>query len=318
MSLVLMALAVVSFGFVSCSDDEDEKYTVSYTSDYGTAPTSIEVEEDTVLSETQLPTISVEDTNGYIFNGWYDGETKAVAGTYKVTKNVTLTAKWTVRYANYWGTWSLMGSDYSMWAEITKDSFSWATKGYGTTKTEYEYVKWATDSDGNAVFYGYPTEKRYTDDDPAASLTFTAEKVLFDVPSMKNNAYVQNYTSAELTAGDAYENQYEGYAPYWGTYTGSLTVNSDAYDITVTVSNGKFAYSSTKMSGEYTNIAWEATSSGRSVSKWTLSGYADTDTDKETAKIIFEADLSGDSPAYTFTVNVAAMGTPSSTLTKSE
>ena len=315
-----MAVCAISLGFVSCSNDDDEpkKYTVTYSTAYGTAPASIEVEEGTALSENQIPSPSVTDSNGYIFNGWYDGETKAVAGTYKVTKNVTLTAKWTVRYADYWGTWSLMGTDYPMWANITKDSFSWAAKGYGTTKTVYEYVKWSSDSAGNKVFYGYPTEERYTADNPAASLTFTSEKVLFDVPSMKNNAYVQNYTSAELTAGDAYTNQYEGYAAYWGTYTGSLTVMSQNYDITVTLNNDKFAYSSTQMSGEYTNISWVPTTSGRTVSKWTLSGYAETDTNKETAKITFEADLSGESPAYTFTVNVVAMGTPSSTLTKSE
>lgn len=94
----------------------------------------------------------------------------------------------------------------------------------------------------------------------------------------------------------------------------------NAYDITVTVENGKFAYSSTQMKGEYTNIKWEETQDTSSrpykTTKWTLSGYSTEDSDQATAKVIFEADLSGESPAYTFTVNVAAMGTPSATLTK--
>lgn len=70
-------------------------YTVNYKSDYGTIPDSlkngISVKENTVLNESQLPVLT--DDNA-VFKGWYDGETKALAGEYKVTKNVTLTALW--------------------------------------------------------------------------------------------------------------------------------------------------------------------------------------------------------------------------------
>ena len=62
-------------------------YTVNYKSDYGTIPDSlkngISVKENTVLTDDNA-----------VFKGWYDGETKALAGEYKVTKNVTLTALW--------------------------------------------------------------------------------------------------------------------------------------------------------------------------------------------------------------------------------
>ena len=50
------------------------------------------VTDGTALTVAQLPALTAE---GYTFGGWYDGQTKAEAG-YKVTKNVTLTAKWTV------------------------------------------------------------------------------------------------------------------------------------------------------------------------------------------------------------------------------
>ena len=71
-------------------------YTITYKSDYGTIPDSLKngvsLAENTILTGEQLPALS--DDNA-VFKGWYDGETKAVAGEYAVTKNVTLTALWT-------------------------------------------------------------------------------------------------------------------------------------------------------------------------------------------------------------------------------
>lgn len=72
-------------------------YTVSYLTDKGISTgtasllSPITVTEGTVISDAQLPKLS---ETGWDFIGWYDGETKVVAGSYKVTKNVTLVAKW--------------------------------------------------------------------------------------------------------------------------------------------------------------------------------------------------------------------------------
>ena len=52
----------------------------------------ITVSEGTAITAGQLPELSA---TGWSFEGWYDGETKVVAG-YKVTKNITLVAKWTL------------------------------------------------------------------------------------------------------------------------------------------------------------------------------------------------------------------------------
>lgn len=80
----------------SSSGEEKTTYTVSYSSDYATEQVyklkPVTVQEGTVLGVEQLPVLS---ETGYTFIGWYDGETKVVAGAYKVTKNVTLVAKWT-------------------------------------------------------------------------------------------------------------------------------------------------------------------------------------------------------------------------------
>lgn len=84
----------------SSSGEEKTKYTVSYSSDYATKQVyklkPVTVQEGTVLGVEQLPVLS---ENGFTFIGWYDGETKVVAGAYKVTKNVTLVAKWTKKTA---------------------------------------------------------------------------------------------------------------------------------------------------------------------------------------------------------------------------
>ena len=93
LAALLMALALV-FGFASCDTStggDDTLYrTVTYSTEHATAPEKLTVTDGTALTAEQLPALT---ESGYTFGGWYDGETKAEAG-YKVTKDVTLTAKW--------------------------------------------------------------------------------------------------------------------------------------------------------------------------------------------------------------------------------
>lgn len=94
LAALLMALVLV-FTFASCKTESEEETvyrTVTYSTEHATAPEKLTVTDGTALTAEQLPTLTAE---GYTFGGWYDGETKAEAG-YKVTKDVTLTAKWTV------------------------------------------------------------------------------------------------------------------------------------------------------------------------------------------------------------------------------
>lgn len=108
-SLIVFITHILAFLFVSTilgcsvessSGEEKTKYTVSYSSDYATEQVyklkPVTVQEGTVLGVEQLPVLS---ENGYTFIGWYDGETKVIAGAYKVTKNVTLVAKWSKKTA---------------------------------------------------------------------------------------------------------------------------------------------------------------------------------------------------------------------------
>ena len=108
---VLFVIFSMTFTFFSCKTEVEEPepqptyYTVTYVSEHGTAPEAISVLENTVLTEEQLPSLS---SGTLVFKGWYDGDVKAVAGEYQVTRNVTLTAHWaataTVSYQSVFGT----------------------------------------------------------------------------------------------------------------------------------------------------------------------------------------------------------------------
>jgi len=85
-------------------NQSSQKYTVTYESDWGE---KITVTENTVLTEKELPVLTEVKYDslgeGYVFDGWYDGDTLAIAGNYTVTKDVKLVAKWTKTYrVSYW------------------------------------------------------------------------------------------------------------------------------------------------------------------------------------------------------------------------
>ena len=98
--LVLLAITMVLLPLSGCKNDsvpEPTRYTVKFdkgdNSEYtGDLPADITVEGGTKLTAEQLKGLA--DTADYIFEGWYDGKTKAEGGTYTVTKDVTLEAKW--------------------------------------------------------------------------------------------------------------------------------------------------------------------------------------------------------------------------------
>lgn len=69
-------------------------YTVTYDNGgMGNYVSSIELKSGTTLYDSHLPTLTAEN---YIFQGWYYNDVKVVAGQFKVTSNITLTAKWLV------------------------------------------------------------------------------------------------------------------------------------------------------------------------------------------------------------------------------
>ena len=79
-------------------------YSVSYVNDKGDVPDTFLTTDGAVLSTIQLPEMTCK---GYKFLGWYSGTTKAVAGSYTIYDNITLTAKWQLE--SYSVTYNLNG-----------------------------------------------------------------------------------------------------------------------------------------------------------------------------------------------------------------
>ena len=170
LAALLMALALV-FTFASCdtnsSDDNETETvyrTVTYSTEHATAPEKLTVADGTALTAEQLPALT---ESGYTFGGWYDGETKAETG-YRVTKNVTLTAKWTVnsvtptpddgeddggdtgKTTTYTVTFNT--NDGTTVAAQKIESGKNATEPTAPTKNGYTFGGWFTDSDFTTAF----------------------------------------------------------------------------------------------------------------------------------------------------------------------
>ena len=105
-----------------------KKYTVTYETCFGDVE-KITVTENTVLTEKELPVLTEVKYRYdykdyiYVFDGWYDGDTLAIAGSYKVTKNVTLVAKWIQNYSSV--TAELINDDTEIFITAEKNGSLW-------------------------------------------------------------------------------------------------------------------------------------------------------------------------------------------------
>lgn len=93
--LFLLGIFTLTMVFFSCKAEIEEPqtryYTVTYSSEHGTVPNAISVEENSFLTEEQLPVLSEEN---WVFKGWYDGNSKVEASRYQVKGDVVLSARW--------------------------------------------------------------------------------------------------------------------------------------------------------------------------------------------------------------------------------
>lgn len=64
--------------------------TVTYSSEYGEAPSALQVIKGYALKEADLPEL---EADGKTFGGWFIGENEVEAG-FIVNEDVTLTAAW--------------------------------------------------------------------------------------------------------------------------------------------------------------------------------------------------------------------------------
>ena len=101
----LFGLFFVMGGGIGCSDESTEsvdpieqKYTITYQTNYGTAPEAQSVAAGTLITDDYLPAMATaQDTNGAakIFTGWtLDGTAITATDRKAVTKDITLIASW--------------------------------------------------------------------------------------------------------------------------------------------------------------------------------------------------------------------------------
>ena len=155
-----------------------------------------------VASGTTITLPAPAHRSGYTFNGWYDGSTK-VSSSYKVTKNVTLTASWSYNYSSgsssYDPTYSVSTPSKTEHGSVTASPKS-ASKGDTVTvtvKPDSGYVLetlTVTDKNGNELTLKDKGNGKYTFTMPAGKVevkaTFMEDNSMlnffYDVP---NNAY---------------------------------------------------------------------------------------------------------------------------------
>ena len=155
-----------------------------------------------VASGTTITLPAPAHRSGYTFNGWYDGSTK-VSSSYKVTKNVTLTASWSYNYSggssSYDPTYSVSTPSKTEHGTVTVSPKN-ASKGDTVTvtvKPDSGYVLetlTVTDKNGNELTLKDKGNGKYTFTMPAGKVevkaTFMEDNSMlnffYDVP---NNAY---------------------------------------------------------------------------------------------------------------------------------
>ncbi len=138
---------------VDLTSDEPVTYTVSYQTEYGSAPEAITVSKDTVLKESQLPELS---STGYIFLGWYDEDTKAQAGEYKVQKDVTLVAHWKLdpSYLKYTVIFNSMGGSDVLSQTVTNGQKAACPDNptkEAIVSESYSFAGWYTSTDNGVT-----------------------------------------------------------------------------------------------------------------------------------------------------------------------
>ena len=205
-----------------------QKYTVTYESDWGSVE-KITVTENTVLTEKELPVLTEVRYYGYgyVFDGWYDGNTLALAGSYKVTKDVKLVAKWTKTYRVSYQTAHGTAPD----AICLKEN----------TVLTSEHLPEITTEDGY-IFDGWYTSTSYNDDYKVLADSYTLTNYIYLYAKWIRNSSV----TAELINDDteisitAEKNDSlwtltadEGFANYVWRIEGKVQTNAESASLEV-------------------------------------------------------------------------------------
>ena len=122
-------------------ENKNTSCTITYQSEFGTLPSTQNIDIGTTLSETYLPTLT---QIGQSFTGWYIGEYKVESG-YIVQSNITLTAKWDL--VSYNITYNLNNGTNSTENPATYTAEDETITLSEPTRNGYVFDGWYTSSD---------------------------------------------------------------------------------------------------------------------------------------------------------------------------
>ena len=230
---------LMTFGFISCKAEVVPTYTVTYSSEHGTAPGAISVEENTILTESQLPALS---DGTWVFKGWYVNNVKVVAGEYQVTGNVTLTAQWaataTVSYHSKFGTVP-QSFERELNQTLTEENLN------AMTCSPYTFLGWfyEKDDDDNGTGTQAQAGDAISTDLPLYAKWQTATITRIEHSTNIRDSY-KKYTGEKVTERDIFRYAAEITGqPFVGWFIGTTQVTTDfviTEDITFNARWAKF------------------------------------------------------------------------------
>ncbi len=159
LDIVFMAAGMQSGtqGYITLNVSEAvTSYTVSFNSNGGSSSPS----SQTVTSGSTITLPSPGSKSGYTFDGWYDGSSYAggSGSSYKVSKNVTLTASWSLEVIYY--THNLYydanggsGAPSSQSSRITSSGTDFTVSSTVPSKSGHTFLGWSKSSTASSPSY---------------------------------------------------------------------------------------------------------------------------------------------------------------------
>ena len=162
---------------------------------------SITADYNSTIAVNDAPAAPVKE--GYVFGGWYSGSEKFVFGETKVTRDLTLTAKWTKGSYTLTVDGSAEGHDYN--EEVTVDE---------PTKEGYTFAGWMVETKNVTPQKG--DDGKWSFQMPAGNVTLTAEWE------------INEYTVVFVTAHDNTPNALT--VKHGETISGDRVLKADGYE----------------------------------------------------------------------------------------
>ena len=299
-------------------DTSVKRYEVKFDSDGGT-----KVASQTVLENNTVKQPNAITKNGYAFEGWYLNDTKYNFNT-KVTKNMTLVAKWR-KVSSYTVTFNSNGGS-SVSSQTIIDGEK-ATKPTDPTKNGYVFVEWQLNGKaynfdsavtGNITLTAvWKAKSKYTVIfDSNGGTSVTSQTITEGEKATKpTNPTKSGYTFVEWQlAGKAYD--------FTKVVTGNITLKAvwkanevTKYTVTFNSNGGSSVASQTVNEGGKATKPTNPTKSGYTFVEWQLDGKTYNFDSAVTKNITLTAVWKENTKTYTFKVTLVDDQSPDRIIT---